>query len=177
MVKNGLMRKVRFTSKVYFKVFFWQKQPSKGPKMFLRKDVPEICCKFTGWHSCRSSVISIKLLFICFIRQMTQASLAKYLSVGLRTKWLWVRIPLLSPKLQTRRLLQARSSLAVRQTIECRFTLKLVCYMIITYSRYLFKVSYWSTRIRRGNCSNEDVNGVVLMFTLFKNVNMFHTLF
>ena len=145
MVKNGLMRKVRFTSKVYFKVFFWQKQPSKGPKMFLRKDVPEICCKFTGWHSYRSSVISIKLLFICFIRQMTQASLAKYLSVGLRTKWLWFRIPLLSPKLQIWLLLRARSSLTFRQTTECRFTLKLVPDMIITYSLYFTHfIRFWA---------------------------------
>ena len=109
--------------------------------MFLRKDVPEICCKFTGWHPCRSSAISIKLLFICFIRHITQASLAKYLSVRLRTQWLWVRIPLLSPKLQIWLLLRARSSLTFRQTIECGFTLKLVPDMIITYSN--FYITIW----------------------------------
>ena len=48
--------------------------------------------------------------------------------------WLWVRIPLLSLKLQIWRLLRARSSLTFRQTIECRFTLKLVHDFIITYS-------------------------------------------
>ena len=37
-------------------------------------------------------------------------------------------------KLQIWRLLRARSSLTFRQTIECRFTLKLVRDMIITYS-------------------------------------------
>ena len=42
------------------------------------------------------------------------------------------RISLLSLKLQIWRLLLARSSLAFRQTIECRFTLKLVRDMIIT---------------------------------------------
>ena len=62
-------------------------------------------------------------------------SSAKFLSVHLRTKWLWVRIPLLSLKLQIWHLLQARSSLTFRQTIECRFTLKLVRDMIITYSQ------------------------------------------
>ena len=61
------------------------------------------------------------------------ASLAKWLSVRLRTKWLWVRIALLSLKLQIWHLLRARSSLTFRQTIECGFTLKLVCDMIITY--------------------------------------------
>ena len=64
-----------------------------------------------------------------------KASLAKWLSVRLRTKWLWVRISLLSLKLQIWRLLRARSSLIFMQTIECEFTLKLVRDMIITYSQ------------------------------------------
>ena len=34
---------------------------SSQPEAFLGKDVPKICSKFTGKHSCRS-VISIKLL-------------------------------------------------------------------------------------------------------------------
>ena len=49
--------------------------------------------------------------------------------------WLWVRMTLLSIKLQIRHILQARSSFTQRQTIECGFTLKLVCDMIITYSQ------------------------------------------
>ena len=49
--------------------------------------------------------------------------------------WLWVRILLLSLKLQIWRLLQARSSLTFRQLIECGFTLKLVRDMIITYNQ------------------------------------------
>ena len=63
------------------------------------------------------------------------ASLAKWLSVCLQTKWLWVRILLLSLKLQIRCSLQARSSLIFKQTIESRFTLKLVRDMITTYSQ------------------------------------------
>ena len=63
------------------------------------------------------------------------ASLANWLSVRLRNKWFWVRISLLSPKLQIWRLLWARSSLPFKQTIECGFTLKLICDMIITHSR------------------------------------------
>ena len=62
------------------------------------------------------------------------ASLAKWLSVCLQTKWLWVRISLLSLKLQIWCLLQARSSLTFRQTTDCRFTLKLIRDMIISYS-------------------------------------------
>ena len=62
------------------------------------------------------------------------AKFAKWLSVRLRTKWLWVRISLLSLKLRIWRLLQARSSLTFRQTLECEFTLKLVRDMIIRYS-------------------------------------------
>ena len=63
------------------------------------------------------------------------ASLTKWLSVRLRTKWLWVRIPLLSLKFQIWCLLRAKSSLTFRQTIECKFTLKLLRDMIITYSK------------------------------------------
>ena len=43
------------------------------------------------------------------------ASLAKWLSVRLRSKWLWVRVQLQSLKLQISRLFQARSSLTFRQ--------------------------------------------------------------
>ena len=63
------------------------------------------------------------------------ASLAKWLSGNLQTKWLWVRISFLSLKLQIWCLLQAKSSLTFRQTIEYGFTLKLVHDMIITYSQ------------------------------------------
>ena len=63
------------------------------------------------------------------------ASLAKWSSVRLRTKWLWVGIPLLSLKLQIWRLLRTRSSLTFMQTIERRFILKLVRDMITTYSQ------------------------------------------
>ena len=48
------------------------------------------------------------------------------MSVRLWIKWLWVRILLLSLKLQIWRLVQERSSLIFRQTVKCRFTLKLV---------------------------------------------------
>ena len=42
-------------------------------------------------------------------------SLAKWLSVHLQTKWLWVQVPLQSLKLQILRLFQAMSSLTFRQ--------------------------------------------------------------
>ena len=42
------------------------------------------------------------------------SSLAKWLSVRLRTKWLWVRVQLQSLKLQISRLLRARSSLTFK---------------------------------------------------------------
>ena len=42
------------------------------------------------------------------------ASLAKGLKVGLQTKWLWVRVPLKSMKLQILLLFQTRNSLTVR---------------------------------------------------------------
>ena len=62
----------------------------------------------------------------------------KLLSVRLRTKWLWVRISLLSRKFQIWHLVRARNSLTFRQTIEPGFTLKLVRNMIITCSQITF---------------------------------------
>ena len=56
-----------------------------------------------------------------------RTSLDKCLSFRLRTKWLWVRIPLLSLKLQIWHLPRARSSLTFRQAIECGSPLKLTC--------------------------------------------------
>ena len=59
-----------------------------------------------------------------------------HLSVRLRFKWMWIQIPLLSIEPQMiRRLLQARSSLTFRQTIERGFTPKPVRDMTITYSQ------------------------------------------
>ena len=46
------------------------------------------------------------------VRKRTLNNLAKF---SLRTKWLWVQIPLLSLKLQISRLFRARSSLTIRQ--------------------------------------------------------------
>ena len=57
------------------------------------------------------------------------------MSIRLRTKLLWIRILLLPHKLQIWCLLQARSSLIFRQTIERGLTLKLVRDMIITCSQ------------------------------------------
>ena len=90
------------------------------------------------------------------IRESGLASLAKWLSVHLQTKWLWVRISLLSLKLQIWHLLRGRSSLIFRQTIDCRFILKLVCDMIITSSHIefileevLLKVDKWNVSVMK----------------------------
>ena len=69
------------------------------------------------------------------LAKFNAASLAKWLSVRLQTKWSRVRVSLLSLKPQIWYLLRARSFLTFRQTIECGFSLKLVRDMIITYSQ------------------------------------------
>ena len=74
-------------------------------------------------------------IFFLFFSSFSLANLAKWLCVCWRTKWLCVRIPLLSLKLQIWCLLWARSSVTFRQTIECGFTLKLIRDMIITHSQ------------------------------------------
>ena len=64
------------------------------------------------------------------------ASLAKWLSVRLRTKWFRVRVQLGSLPLKSLHLLRGRSSWTFRQLyIECRFTLKYVRDMTRTYSQ------------------------------------------
>ena len=60
------------------------------------------------------------------------SSFAEWLIVCLQTKWLQVRISMLSVKLQIWCLLGARRSLTFRQTIKYGFTPELVCDMIIT---------------------------------------------
>ena len=91
-----------------------------------------------------------------------QASLAKWLSVCLQTKWSQVRIPLLSLKIQIWRLLRARSSLTFRQTIECRFTLKFVRDMIITYSHKNFQLITLAQETVCKICSSKSVNKVAI---------------
>ena len=58
--------------------------------------------------------------------------LAKWLSVRLQTKWLWIRIPLLS--LQILHLFRARSSLTFRQLQSVD-----ICNMITTYRQSGYK--------------------------------------
>ena len=59
---------------------------------------------------------------------------------------MWVRIPLLSLKLQIWHLIWARSSLTFRQTIECRLTLKLVCDIMIRYNLNCIVLSMYFER-------------------------------
>ena len=115
-------------------------------------------------------VMSAGMLKISFPSIIT--SLAKWLSVRLRTNCLWFRILLRSLKLQIWRLLRRRSSLTFRQTRECRFTLKLVRDMITTYSHktpshyisQLLKIWKFSRRKRKGNAisvHNKDNKPIV----------------
>ena len=101
------------------------------------------------------------------------ASLVKWLSFRLQTKWLRIRIPLLSLKLQICRLLGTRSSLTFRQTIECRFTLKLVRDMIITYSmeiNEIFSFRYDFGKCKRDTCVNSS--GMNAMFDIPYNFRL-----
>ena len=67
------------------------------------------------------------------------ANLAKWLSVPLRTKWLWGRIPLQSSNPVTVLLtsdiapVSSKEFLDTQGTIDCRFTLKGICDMIRTH--------------------------------------------
>ena len=77
------------------------------------------------------------------------ASLAKWLSVRLRSKRLCVRIPLQSLKLQISLQISNKAFLDVQATTDYRFTLKRVCDMIRTqppcHLRYKFEYVYLHT--------------------------------
>ena len=59
------------------------------------------------------------------------ASLGKWLSVRLQTKWLWVRFKLRSDFASV----SSKEFPDIQATVECRFTLKQVHDMIITHSQ------------------------------------------
>ena len=64
-------------------------------------------------------------------------------SVHLRSKWLWVRIPLLFTLTSDIAPVSSKEFLDIQATIECRFTLKCVLGMIITYSRKRLFVKFY----------------------------------
>ena len=80
------------------------------------------------------------------------ASLPKWLSVRLRTTWLWVKIPLQSLILQIwpHRVPWNLGSYRVQQVVvtftkKCRFTLKCLCDMIRMHSLLLILATFLST--------------------------------
>ena len=77
-------------------------------------NVKELLARNRGdiWRLSDSNGIRTHNHLVC---KRTLTSLGKLLRISLRTKWLWVRIPLLSLKLQILRLFQVRSSLTFRQ--------------------------------------------------------------
>ena len=77
-------------------------------------NVKELLARNRGdiWRLSDSNGIRTHSHLVC---KRTLTSLGKLLRIPLRTKWLWVRIPLLSLKIQILRLFRARSSLTFRQ--------------------------------------------------------------
>ena len=63
------------------------------------------------------------------------ASLAKWLSVHLRNKWLWVQVPVQSLKTSSIVSVLRKELLDIQATAECGFTLKRARDMIRTYSQ------------------------------------------
>ena len=94
-------------------------------------------CRFTETRTWYDKNMQSNVPYISFFTTQVNhlASVAKWFCVHLSTKWLWFWVPLLSLKPQIWRLLQARNYLIFRQTVDFRFTLKLVRDMIITYSQ------------------------------------------
>ena len=136
--------------------------------------------KYAFWASLvqKMKIVSFSWSLIHSLTQIWRTQwwfIFKWLSVRLRTKWLWVRIPLLALKLKISRLLQARSSLTFRQIIECGFTLKLVRDLIITYS--LLTSALWNSCLR---CSRPQMFlkiGVLKNFVIFTGKYLCWSLF
>ena len=102
------------------------------------------------------------------------------MSVRLRTKWLWVRITLLSLKLQIWHVLRGRSSLTFRQTIECRFTLNLLRDMIITYKQkeggFLYSVIFENQFLKNREKNTEVINSNFFFVFVFFSISIFFDL-
>ena len=64
-------------------------------------------------------------------------TLAKWLSVRLRTKWMWFQIPLQSSNTSDIEPVSSKAFLDIQATIECGLTLKRVRDMMRTYIQYL----------------------------------------
>ena len=82
-----------------------------------------------------------KILWSCDIILLLcrQATLAKWLSVRLRTKWLCIRVLLQSLKLQIYIApFSCKVFLDIQATTECRFTLKRLCPLLIWLIHLLF---------------------------------------
>ena len=104
----------------------------------VRKRRPDALAKLAKLLSCckNLSVRCTWLHVIIMSRTRLRLMLHSIVAWTIQTKWLWVRIPLLSLTLQMSYLFGARRSLTfdIQPTIACWFTLKQVRDMIITYS-------------------------------------------
>ena len=98
------------------------------------------------WHG--KNIQSNALYRQVLRRQLNHlASLAKWLSVHLWTKWFWVWFQLQSLKLEILHLLWARSSLTFRQ-LYCGFTLKRLNDMTRTYSQFQACLFFYKKNLR-----------------------------
>ena len=98
------------------------------------------------WHG--KNIQSNALYRQVLRRQLNHlASLAKWLSVHLWTKWFWVWFQLQSLKLEILHLLWARSSLTFRQ-LYCGFTLKCLNDMTRTYSQFQACLFFYKKNLR-----------------------------
>ena len=90
-------------------------------KMHLDNTIDNIFWKLSDCNGTRTQNYLARKQSLNHLAELS--SLAKWLSVCLRSKWLWVRVLLQSLNLQIPCLFRAMSSLALRQPQECRLTL------------------------------------------------------
>ena len=91
------------------------------------------------------------------------ASLAKWLSVRLRTKWLWVRITLLSLKIQIWCLLRTRSFAIYILSCGIKKRKKLIC-LKVSFSNQIFQSDIVTPKLKY---VNESCIIIKLIWTIF----------
>ena len=104
--------------------------------LFITRDgITLFHCEARTWYD--DNIQSSAPYRCVLIKQLNYlAGLAKWLNACLWTKWLWVGMSLLSLKTSNIAPVLSKRLFDILATIECRFTLKRLREMIITYSRF-----------------------------------------
>ena len=104
---------------------------------------------FYGWGSTASRLEPLQGASLLFTTNFPEIPGIHFIDLGrMRLSWPWVHPVVLNmgPRVWKSSDLTTRPSLHIRTTIECRFTLKRICGMIITYCQMHHTDKYFQHR-------------------------------